>query len=150
MNIRKQYLIIFCISAALLGGCASEQPKGGLANQPIPPGAAKLVVPGVKPPALPLANTTSESRNAMTVSQRFSNDVTYNLRQIDPNKYGDTDAYPWGAYFCEMRKEGYSGAQIQNLVQEQLAGYSEEDALTNSVILNETYKEAVRSLCPAK
>ena len=135
-------LIFFVLSVALLGGC-------GQPEQPIPPGAAKLVIPEVKPPALPLANTTSESRNAMTLPQRFNNDVTYNLRQIDPNKYGDTDAYPWGAYFCEMRKAGYSGVQIQNLVQEQLAGYSEEDALTNSVILNETYKEAVRSLCPA-
>ena len=137
------YLIIFCISAALLGGCASEQPKGGLASQPIPPGAAKLSMPAFPVKVDPI----DTSREAMTIPQRFNNDVSYELRLIDENLYGDEDVYLYGQYFCTMR-ETYTAAEVQAKTAESIAASPADQEAVNTTRLNVTYKMAMTTLCP--
>jgi len=140
MNIRKHHLIFFVLSAALLGGCATPE-------APLPSGAAKLVIPEAKPPALPISNTILESRNAMTRSQRFNNDVSYELRLIDVYLYGDEDVYLYGQYFCTMR-ETYTAAEVQAKTAESIAASPADQEVVNTTRLNVTYRMAMTTLCP--
>jgi len=137
-------LIFFVLSVALLGGCGQpQQPKGGLANQPIPPGAAKLSTP----PFPVKVNPIDTSREAMSLPQRFNNDVSYELRLIDESLYGDEDVYLYGQYFCTMR-ETYTAAEVQAKTAESIAASPADQEVVNTTRLNVTYKMAMTTLCP--
>jgi len=136
MNIRKHHLIFFVLSAALLGGCATPE-------APIPPGAAQLSMP-----AFPVKEDPIDtSREEMTLSQRFNNDVSYELRLIDVYLYGDEDVYLYGQYFCTMR-ETYTAAEVQAKTAESIAASPADQEEVNTTRLNVTYKMAMTTLCP--
>ena len=128
------HLIFFVL--VLLGGCATPE-------APIPPGAAKLVMPAFPVKVDPI----DTSREAMTLSQRFNNDVSYELRLIDENLYGDEDVYLYGQYFCTMR-ETYTAAEVQAKTAESIAASPVDQEVVNTTRLNVTYKMAMTTLCP--
>jgi len=130
------HLIFFVLAVGVLSGCATPEP-------PLPSGAAKLVMPAFPVKVDPI----DTSREEMSLPQRFNNDVSYELRLIDENLYGDEDVYLYGQYFCTMR-ETYTAAEVQAKTAESIAASPADQEVVNTTRLNVTYKMAMTTLCP--